>query len=110
VPTLFGDAASAEILTHASLDTARAIVITLPDDATALAVAAEARHLAPALRVISRASTWAGARRLREAGIEDVVRPELEGGVELARRTLADLDLPAEDVQRYAEAIRREEQ
>ncbi len=110
VPTLFGDAASAEILTHASLDTARAIVITLPDDATALAVAAEARHLAPTLHVISRASTWAGARRLREAGIEDVVRPELEGGVELARRTLADLDLPPEDVQRYAEAIRRDEQ
>ena len=37
-----------------------------------------------------------------------MVRPELEGGVEIVRRTLLDLDLPAREVQRYAETIRRE--
>ena len=49
---------------------------------------------APHLRIVARASTWDGARRLKAAGANEVVRPELEGGVEIVRRTLLDLDLP----------------
>jgi CPA2 family monovalent cation:H+ antiporter-2 len=108
VPVLYGDAGSSEILEHAGLATARALVITLPDDAAAMAVATTARKRAPELRIVSRASTWDGARRLKSAGVNDVVRPELEGGVEIVRRTLLDLDLPLADVQRYAEVVRRE--
>jgi monovalent cation:H+ antiporter-2, CPA2 family len=108
VPVLYGDAASSEILEHAGLATARALVITLPDDAAALAVATTARKQAPDLRIVSRASTWDGAQRLKAAGVTDVVRPELEGGVEIVRRTLLDLGLRANDVQRYADTIHRE--
>ena len=108
VPVLYGDASSSEILEHASLDRARALVITLPDDAAALAVAHTVRHESPDLRMVARASTWDGARRLKAAGVHDVVRPELEGGVEIVRRTLLDLELPATDVQRYIDVIRTE--
>jgi CPA2 family monovalent cation:H+ antiporter-2 len=108
VPVLYGDAGSSEILEHAGLATARALVITLPDDAAATAVATTARKQAPDLRIVSRASTWEGARRLKAVGVHDVVRPELEGGVEIVRRTLLDLELPLADVQRYADIIRRE--
>jgi CPA2 family monovalent cation:H+ antiporter-2 len=83
-------------------------VITLPDDAAALAVAHTVRHESPSLRMVARASTWDGARRLKAAGVHDVVRPELEGGVEIVRRTLLDLELPASDVQRYVDVIRNE--
>ena len=108
VPVLYGDAASSEILDHAGLDRARAVVITLPDDAAALAVAATVRKDAPALRVVSRASTWDGARRLKAAGVNDVVRPELEGGIEIVRRTLLELDLPVSEVQRYVDVVRQD--
>jgi CPA2 family monovalent cation:H+ antiporter-2 len=108
VPTLFGDASSSEILDHAGLPRARALVITIPDDAAALAVAARAHEVAPELRIVARASSWEGARRLADAGVHDVVRPELEGGIEIVRRTLLDLDLPLSDVQRYADLVRRE--
>jgi monovalent cation:H+ antiporter-2, CPA2 family len=108
VPVLYGDASNSEILAHASLPGARALVITLPDDAAALAVAMTARGHAPDLPIVARASTWDGARRLRAAGVTDVVRPELEGGVEIVRRTLLDLDFPALDVQRYADRVRDE--
>jgi CPA2 family monovalent cation:H+ antiporter-2 len=108
VPALYGDASSSEILAHANLERARALVITLPDDAAALAVAHTVRHEAPTLRMVARASTWDGARRLKAAGVNDVVRPELEGGVEIVRRTLLDLELPATDVQRYIDVIRAE--
>jgi CPA2 family monovalent cation:H+ antiporter-2 len=40
--------------------------------------------------------------------VGEVVRPELEGGVEIVRRTLLDLDLPVRDVQQYSEIVRRE--
>lgn len=109
VPALFGDAANSEILDHANLGQARALIVTLPDDAAAAAVVAAARSRAPELRVIARASTWTGANRLRAVGANHVVRPELEGGIEIVRRTLLDLELPVDDVARYVDLIRQEE-
>ena len=108
VPVLYGEADNSEILEHASLSQARALVITLPDDAAALAVVATARKLAPEIHIISRASTFDGARNLRTQGARDVVRPELEGGIEIVRRTLLELSLPVREVYRYADLIRRE--
>jgi len=108
VPTLYGDAASSEIIAHAALPRARALVITLPDDGAALAVVGIARHVAPGIRVVARASTWEGARRLKAAGVSEVVRPELEGGIEIVRRTLLDLEMPVREVQKYTELVRRE--
>ena len=108
VPVLYGDASSSEILDHASLERARAVVITLPDDSSVLAVAQRVRRDAPSLRMIARASTWDGARRVKEAGVDSVVRPELEGGVEIVRRTLLDLNLPVGEVQRYVDFVRNE--
>jgi CPA2 family monovalent cation:H+ antiporter-2 len=108
VPVLFGDAGSSEILHHADLEKARALIITLPDDATTLSVVATARKRAPALPVIARASTWDGARRMKAAGASEVVRPELEGGIEIVRRTLLELNLHVREVQRYSELVRHE--
>ena len=108
MPVLYGDASSSEILDHAGLERARVVVITLPDDAAALAVAETVKKDAPNLRMVARASTWDGARQLKAAGVHDVVRPELEGGIEIVRRTLLDLDLPVNDVQRYVDAVRQD--
>jgi CPA2 family monovalent cation:H+ antiporter-2 len=108
VPVLYGHAGSSEILEHAGLDRARALIVTLPDDASVLSVVATARHVAPELHIIARASTWDGAQRLKLEGVRDVVRPELEGGVEIVRRTLLEIDLPVREVQRYTELVRRE--
>jgi len=107
VPVLYGEADNSEILAHASLSTARALVITLPDDAAALAVVATARKQAQGIDIIARASTWDGGKQLREYGVE-VVRPELEGGIEIVRRTLLELKLPVREIYRYADLIRHE--
>jgi CPA2 family monovalent cation:H+ antiporter-2 len=109
VPVLFGDAANSEILSHAGLSRARALIVTIPDDAAALTVVATTRRLAPDLHSICRASTWDGGRLLLEAGASAIVRPELEGGIELLRQTLLELDFPVYDVQRYVDAVREEE-
>ena len=107
VPVLYGDAGSSEILEHVGLDHARALVVTLPDDAAALAVVIDG---APARADIC-TSSRARRRGTARAGSSppapiDVVRPELEGGVEIVRRTLLELELPVREVQRYTELVR----
>jgi CPA2 family monovalent cation:H+ antiporter-2 len=109
VPTLFGDAANSEILTHADLDSARALVVTLPDESAAAITVAAARNRAPSLHIIARAATREGARHLSDLGADEIVRPEFEGGLQVLRRTLLMLGYPVRRIQEYTDAIRREE-
>ena len=109
VDTLFGDAANSEILEHAGLNRARALVVTVPDEPTVEIIVASARRLAPDLHIIARAATREGARSLATLGADETVLPEVEGGVQVLRRTLLILGYPIREVQNYAEAIRRDQ-
>lgn len=109
VPTLFGDAANSEVLTHAGLSGARALVVTLPDETATEVVVAAARNLAPDLPLIARAATTSGVERLSKLGAQDVIHPELEGGLEVVRHTLLSLGYPATQVQSYTDAVRRDQ-
>ncbi|HYF61571.1 MAG TPA: cation:proton antiporter [Herpetosiphonaceae bacterium] len=108
LPTLIGDAANSEVLTHAGLDRAQALVVTLPDQAATELVVAAARDLAPALPIVARAATTSGVQRLAALGAQDVIHPELEGGLEVVRHTLLRLGYPAGQVQHYTDAVRRD--
>jgi CPA2 family monovalent cation:H+ antiporter-2 len=108
VPTLYGDAANSEVLTHAGLERARALVVAGPDeDASALVVTA-ARDLAPELPIIARAASEDGTKRLTQLGAQDVIHPELEGGLEIVRHTLLQLGFPLQEIYRYTDAVRRD--
>ncbi len=108
VPSLFGDAANSEVLTHAGLERARALVVAGPDeDASALVVTA-AHDLAPELPIIVRATTEEGTKRLMQLGAQEVIHPELEGGLEIVRHTLLRLGFPLQEIYRYTDAVRRD--
>ena len=108
VPTLYGDAANSEVLTHAGLTRARALVVAGPDeDANALIVTA-ALDIAPELPIIARAISEDGTRRLAELGAQDVIHPELEGGLEIVRHTLLQLGYPLQEIYHYTDAVRRD--
>jgi CPA2 family monovalent cation:H+ antiporter-2 len=109
VPTLFGDAANSEILTYTGLERARALVVTVPDEAAAQIIVASAHDLAPHLPIIARAATRPGVENLARLGARDVIHPELEGGLEVLRHTLLALGYPLLEVQQYADAIRRDQ-
>jgi len=106
VPTLYGDAANSEILTHAHLEQARMVVVTLPDESAAEIVVATVRDMVPHMSIIVRATTQEGVRRLFELGADAVIHPELEGGLEIMKETLIRLDYPESGIQQYADAIR----
>jgi monovalent cation:H+ antiporter-2, CPA2 family len=108
IPSLFGDAANSELLTHAGLSRARALVVAGPDeDASALVVTA-ARDLAPALPIIARSTSEEGTKRLTQLGAQDVIHPELEGGLDIVRHTLLQLGFPLQEIYRYTDAVRRD--
>jgi CPA2 family monovalent cation:H+ antiporter-2 len=109
IPTLFGDAANSDVLIHAGLERARALVVTLPDETATEMVVAAARKIAPNLPIIARAATTKGVGRLLNLGAHDVIHPELEGGLEVMRHTLLCLGYPATQVQGYTDAVRRDE-
>jgi CPA2 family monovalent cation:H+ antiporter-2 len=106
IPTLYGDAGNSEIITHAHLDRASALVTTVPDETTATLVVVTARDLNPKLPIIARAGTEQGVRSLAELGANHIIHPELEGGLELVHHTLLSLGFPLWEVHRYTEAVR----
>lgn len=108
VKTLFGDAANSEVLNHAGLDQARALVITVPNETTAELITATADEIAPQLPIIVRASTDTGVQRLAAHGAHYIIHPELEGSLEIVRHTLLILDYPMEQIQRYVDTIRQD--
>ncbi len=108
VPTLVGDAANSDVLTYANLPHARALVVTVPDEAAAELIVAAARDIAPALPIIARASTRSGVSRLAQLGAQDVIHPELEGGLEVVRHTLLALGYPLLEVAGYTDAVRHD--
>jgi CPA2 family monovalent cation:H+ antiporter-2 len=109
IPVLMGDAANSELLQYAGIEHARALVVTLPEDASAEIVVAAVHKLRPDLPMIARASTQSSVSRLVQLGAHDVIHPELEGGLEIMRHALLRLDFAPNEVQWYADAVRREQ-
>jgi monovalent cation:H+ antiporter-2, CPA2 family len=109
VPTLFGDAANSEILQHARLSHARALVVTVSDDSAASIIVAAARRQCGTLPIIARAGSQQSAKQLGALGATEIVLPEVEGGIQVVRQTLLLLDFPVRQVHSYTEAIRRQQ-
>ncbi len=106
IPTLFGDAANSEILLYTGVASARALVVTASDEATAELVVGSAHVLAPNVSLIVRASTAAGVQRLARLGAHHIIQPQLEGGLEMVRHTLLTLDYSPGRIQQYVDAVR----
>jgi monovalent cation:H+ antiporter-2, CPA2 family len=108
VQTLLGDAANSEVLTHAALQDARVLVVTVPDEVAAELIVTAAHDVAPKLPIIARAGTVSGITRLSEAGARHIIHPELEGGLELVRHMLLTLEYPTAQIQRYVDKVRHD--
>ncbi len=108
VPVLYGDAANSEVLSHAGLTRARALVIAGPDEDASALVVTTARDLAPDLPIIARAASEEGTKHLAKLGAHDVIHPELDGSLQIVRLTLLRLGFRLEEIFRYTDAVRRD--
>lgn len=103
---IWGDAASEHVLSRANVDRATLIVSALPDENSTLLAINNLRRIAPAIPAVVRARARDELRELARLGVEEVVVPEYEGGLELMSQALIALGYPAEDAELYRLAIR----
>jgi voltage-gated potassium channel len=79
-----GDATQDEVLLHAGVKRASALITTLPNDADNLFIVLSARNLNADLTIISRASDDNSDVKLKIAGANNVIMPDKVGGAHMA--------------------------
>jgi voltage-gated potassium channel len=85
---IHGDAADDHVLEEARIDSARAVLVCLDDDAQNVFITITARALNPDVEIVARASEEGAATKLERAGANDVVSPYRASGDEMARLAL----------------------
>ncbi|MDH5475279.1 MAG: potassium channel protein [Cyclobacteriaceae bacterium] len=84
IPLLQGDAGNEDILIKANIEHATHLISTLPDDAQNVFIALTAKELKPDIIVISRLSDPKAEKKLKKAGVDEVVMPDTLGGRHMA--------------------------
>lgn len=80
-----GDATDEEVLKIAQVESAKAIITTLPNDADNLFVVLSSRDLNEKIKIISRASEEHSDFKLRQAGADNIIMPDKLGGQQMAK-------------------------
>jgi voltage-gated potassium channel len=85
---ILGDATHEQSLAAAGVQRARGLVAALESDADNLYISLSAREMNPAIQIVSRATDPLAAEKLRRAGANRTVSPNIIGGVEMANHLL----------------------
>jgi CPA2 family monovalent cation:H+ antiporter-2 len=109
IPCIYGDAANPDILAQAQLERARVMVIAYPDPIAAKLAVANARRINPRLDIVARVHREEDSERLRELGAAEMVRPEVETGLEIIRHTLHRFGLTTQEIQYIVNTLREKE-
>ncbi|MBA3643627.1 MAG: cation:proton antiporter [Chloroflexia bacterium] len=88
IQAFYGDAASEPLLLRAGIERARTLAVTSADLMIAQSAARTARRLNPSIDVVTRAAAGDEVEILRHAGVNEVVQPEFEAGLEFVRHVL----------------------
>lgn len=108
IPVLYGDASHAVVLQAAAIERAHLALVTTPTIKVTQMVAQQIRALNADLHIVARAEAIEQLEALHAVGVYEVVQPEFEAGLEIARQALLHLDIPALEVQRYTDAVRHD--
>jgi voltage-gated potassium channel len=82
------DATKDEVLLKAGIRKAKALLITLPNDAENIFVVLTAKELNPNIKIISRASKDTSVKKLKTAGASSIIMPDKVGGIQMANLLL----------------------
>ena len=107
VPAVYGDASREAVLGAAQVENARLLVVTTNYMVAAQLVIRLARSRNAAVNIVVRTSDAEFLPVLRKLEVGDVVLPEFEAGLEMARRSLLGLGVSEADVQANADEMRQ---
>nr|WP_255603375.1 potassium channel protein [Oscillochloris sp. ZM17-4] len=105
---IYGDAGSPVVLEAAGVQRARLLLVAVSAAIDAELIVRECRRLSPGLHIVARATQLGQLEVLHELGIHEVVQPEFEAGLEMARQVLLHLDFAPAEIERLSDGVRRE--
>ena len=106
-PALFGDASNIEVLKHAHLETARVLVVAIPDEHASGLVVHHARDINPGIALVVRTHSTSQMATLGAIGGNvQPIQGELELGVQMARYALRRFGVSTIEAEAIAEGLR----
>ncbi|MBC8375692.1 MAG: cation:proton antiporter [FCB group bacterium] len=106
-PVIYGDASQEPVLEASRVGQARVILITVPSLLVTHAVLRSLRKLNPSIHIIARAKSQDDLVTLEQDNLYEVVQPEFEAGLEIARQALLHMDYTQSEVENLADQVRR---
>ncbi len=107
-PILYGDASRREILEHAGVASAAAVVFMITDPQAVQRAVALARRLNPAVEIIVRSRQVHEIEELQRLGADQVVAEEFEAAIEIFTRVLERFHVPRNVVRAQTRLLRGE--
>ena len=108
IPVVFGDAGHEVVLEAAEAASARLLIITTPEIVITQTIVERARKVNTEIQVVARAPGVEFLEEFKKLNISEVVIPEFEAGLEMARKALVHLHIPAAKIQHYTESLRQD--
>ncbi len=96
---IYGDAAQKSVLEHAGIRTAKSVVVTAGDPASARRVIEAAKRLNPDIHVIARTHFLNEIDGLYSIGADEVISEEFESSIELFSRVLNKYMVPEKEIE-----------
>ena len=108
IPVIYGDACHEVVLEAATTSLARLLIITSPEVVIAQTIVQRVRKVNAEIQVVARAPGVEFLEEFKKLNISEVVIPEFEAGLEMARKALVHLHIPAAKIQHYTESLRQD--
>ena len=108
IPVIYGDASHEVVLEAATASLARLLIITSPEVVIAQTIVQRVRKVNAEIQVVARAPGVEFLEEFKKLNISEVVIPEFEAGLEMARKALVHLHIPAAKIQHYTESLRQD--
>jgi len=106
-PVIYGDASQESVLKATGVGQASVILITVPSLLVTHAILRTIRQLNPSIHVIARAKNQDDLAALKQNDLYEVVHPEFEAGLEIARQALLHMEYNQNEVEILADQVRR---
>ncbi|MFA4823578.1 MAG: cation:proton antiporter [Methanoregula sp.] len=104
---IFGDAAQREVLEHAGIYNARALVVVVSEEEAIPRIVHLARQLSPHIHIVARIRHIRHTQKLLDIGADEVVSEEFEAAREIFTRALRKYHLPETEIQKIVSRLQK---
>ncbi|MBU2103357.1 MAG: cation:proton antiporter, partial [Candidatus Omnitrophica bacterium] len=107
---IYGDPTDPNILDYAEIETAKALILALPDCISQESIIISAKTVNKNIIIISRAHLKTDKQRMRDLGANFVVQPETEASLSMIKKIFLLRQMPKEEIIRHLQYLKKEDE